>query len=158
MRNREISKDSGYPHFITTVTQNRKKVLLDDPIPKMLIDNLAFYKKQHQFMLIGFVLMPDHVHLIIHPNGKTPVNMIMHDYKSYTAQIINKWFHRTGPFWQPEFNDRLIRGRDELKRELDYIHNNPIVAGLVKTREDYSYSSWKYYTGKSDSDLVDIGW
>lgn len=158
MINREISKDKDYPHFITVVTCARRKVLLTGTIPAVLLNNLAFYRKRHNFKLIGFVIMPDHIHLIIYPQGNKAINTILHDYKSYTAQVINIELKQKGSFWHKGFNDRLIRSREELNRELRYIHKNPVEAGLVDNLEDYQFSSWQYYADLIKDDLVDKQW
>ncbi|HAD82101.1 MAG: hypothetical protein A2509_05030 [Candidatus Edwardsbacteria bacterium RIFOXYD12_FULL_50_11] len=158
MNNKEISKDKEHPHFITIVSSARRKILLTGNIPTILIENLAFYRKLHDFKLIGFVIMPDHVHLIIYPQGHNAINTILHDYKSYTAQIINIELKQKGSFWHKGFNDRLIRSHEELNNELRYIHNNPLKAGLVDNIEDYKFSSWQYYEDLIKDDLIDKQW
>ena len=59
----------------------------------------------------------------------------MHSWKSFTANEANKRIRRTGEFWQPEYYDHLIRDDTDLRRQVEYVLNNPTRAGL---------SDWKW--------------
>lgn len=84
--------------------------------------------------------MPNHVHFVARLLPGATLAQVMHSLKSFTAKRINKLLSRTGPVWQREYYDRLIRDSDELQRAINYVINNPSGAGLIgwKWVEDLS--------------------
>ena len=92
-----------------------------------------------QFESHAFVVMSNHVHLLLTP--LIPLMKILHSLKSITAHRANLALKRTGPFWQDESFDRVIRNDGEFRRILQYIHHNPVRAGLVSVPETFPWSS-----------------
>jgi putative transposase len=94
--------------------------------------------------LLALVVMPDHVHLLLtalrDENG-WPVQLfeIMQCLKSCTAHRINKPLHRSGPVWEEESFDHVLRSDESLKEKCEYIRQNPVRAGLVQEPEDYRW-------------------
>lgn len=70
------------------------------------------------------------------PDNLSPLSKIMHSLKSYTANEANRFLGRTGPFWQRESYDHLVRDDRELVRIAEYIAHNPVKAKLVKNAWD----------------------
>ena len=92
------------------------------------------------YTLHAWVVMPNHVHLLITP--RTEVPMLLQKLKGSTARQANKWLGRTGtPFWQEESYDHLVRTTAEFVRSEKYIVLNPVQAGLVQSAEEYEWSS-----------------
>ena len=92
------------------------------------------------YTLHAWVVMPNHVHLLITP--QTDVPMLLQKLKGSTARQANKWLDRTGsPFWQEESYDHLVRTTAEFVRIEKYIVLNPVQAGLVQSAEEYEWSS-----------------
>jgi len=87
-----------------------------------------------------------------------PLSTIMHSLKSYTANRANEILRRTGAFWQPESYDHWIRDLDELERVVQYVNQNPVVAGLCDSPLNWRYSSAhdRFVRDGSESGLV--GW
>jgi REP-associated tyrosine transposase len=92
------------------------------------------------FDLIAYVVMPNHVHLLVLP--RTAPERMLKSLKGSTARKANRALGRTGePFWQKESYDHWVRDRPELENIRAYIENNPVKAGLVRTPEDFPWSS-----------------
>ena len=88
--------------------------------------------------------MPDHVHLIYSPlrcddGWSRSLPEIMKAIKGRSARMINVALKRTGPVWQEEFFDHVLRSNDSLVDRVDYVCQNPVRAGLVKTEAEYSW-------------------
>ncbi len=94
--------------------------------------------------LHAVVVMPDHVHLLFDPlrdeNGwPYPAVDILQCVKSTTAHRINKLLHRSGPVWEEESLDHVLRSDESLKEKAQYIRQNPVRRGLVQKPEDYRW-------------------
>lgn len=94
--------------------------------------------------LYAVVVMPDHVHLLLLPlrdedGWPFPLVDILQCLKSATAHRINKLLHNSGPVWEEESFDHVLRSDESLKEKCEYIRQNPVEAGLVKRPEDYPW-------------------
>ena len=94
-----------------------------------------------RYRLIAWVIMPNHVHLLIEMLEGYPLSDVMHSIKSYTAHEANKISGRKGRFWSVESFDRYIRDVRHFRNTVDYIENNPVKAGLCGRAEDWEFSS-----------------
>ena len=88
--------------------------------------------------------MPDHVHLLLTPllkADRSPYSLpeIMHAIKGTSARRINLLLTRTGPVWQEEFFDHVLRSNESLAEKSHYICQNPVRAGLVRNESEYSW-------------------
>jgi REP element-mobilizing transposase RayT len=98
------------------------------------------HRDRHQFDMDAFVVMPNHVHLLMTP--LLDVSEVMQSLKRFTARECNRTLGLTGrPFWQNESYDRLVRDEMEFRRIVRYIELNPVKAGLVAKPEEFSWSS-----------------
>jgi putative DNA methylase len=99
------------------------------------------------YSLHAWVVMPNHVHLLITP--LRDVSEILNRLKGVTARAANRWLGREGErFWQAESYDRLVRDEKEFRRIESYILRNPVKAGLAASVEEYRWSSgWKGWAG-----------
>jgi hypothetical protein len=98
-------------------------------------------------------VMPSHYHWVYRPlptwvmsipktnSHRSPRQFIQHSINRWTSGICNKLLNRRGPFWQRESYDHVVRDDGELERIIEYIHLNPVRAGLVQRPEDYAFSS-----------------
>ena len=92
------------------------------------------------YALEAFVVMPNHVHLLIAP--RIPIRRITNGLKGVTARDANRILGRTGrPFWQDESFDHWVRTPAEFNRIRVYIESNPVSAGLADRPEDWLWSS-----------------
>ena len=93
-----------------------------------------------QYQLLAYVVMPNHVHLLIEPG--TSVERITHGIKGVSARDANRILKRAGvTFWQAESFDHWVRKPAEGERICRYIENNPVKAGFVSRVEDWKWSS-----------------
>jgi len=92
------------------------------------------------YQLRAWVVMPNHVHLLILP--QVPVTVLMRWLKGSTARHANRILGRTGqPFWQDESYDHYLRQANQVDRTVAYIEQNPVSAGLVGSAERWPWSS-----------------
>lgn len=97
-------------------------------------------KARHFYTLRAWVIMPNHVHLVILP--KTPLPVITRWLKGSTARKANLILGRTGgAFWQDESFDHRVRDEQELQRLVQYVEQNPVTAGFVAHPSDWPWSS-----------------
>jgi RecG-like helicase/REP element-mobilizing transposase RayT len=147
------------PHFerpwakyaITFATRNHRS--LSEKARDIVLESLLRWKDR-RYELHAACVMPDHVHLLIEPmierggDSGNPIffslTKILHSIKSFTANGINKLEKRSGPVWETESFDRLIRSESDLQEKFDYITRNPWDAGMAKPNEDYR---WVWYPG-----------
>lgn len=122
--------------FITAPTHERRTIFRKDATAQLFLDTLQHYRREGHYKLHAFVVMPDHVHLLLTPQQIT-VERAM--------QLIKGGFsHRLGfkyPVWQRSFADRRVRDREDFLQHRDYIHHNPVRARLCQRSEDYRWSS-----------------
>src|SRR5262245_26348630 len=76
-----------------------------------------------RYKLIAWVIMPNHIHLLLKPLNEWELYKILHSFKSFTAQESNKLLNRNGKFWMREYFDRRIRDHDHFERTFRYIEN-----------------------------------
>ena len=119
-------------YFITTVTNNRRQVLLDSPE--------LFWLAWKGRKLVSWVIIPDHVHFLINV-GDESISDIIHNFKiTYSRLYRNKF--GAGKVWQNRFWDHMIRNQNDLNNHLDYLHYNPVMHGLVTDPNDWQHSSF----------------
>jgi putative transposase len=122
-------------YFITTVTFNREKILLQD------ID--LFWTCWNIPKPDAWVILPDHFHIIIKIDDSN-ISDVMHRFKiTYSRRFRQKY--GPGKVWQNRFWDHIIRNQDDMNRHLDYIHYNPVKHSIVKDPFKYEYSSLMAY-------------
>ena len=119
--------------LITTNVKDRLPLFLDAAYAREAIEVLYRVQELHIFFLYGFVIMPDHCHLLIRITEEIKMSKIMNRFKMGLSHSIGK-----GPIWQARFDCRIVR---DPWRALKYIHQNPVKAGLCIKPEDYPWSS-----------------
>ncbi len=145
------------PHFerpwakyaVTFSTAQRKEL---SPQARQIVLDCARYWNEQRYQLYAATVMPDHVHLLFEPQikesdaGGDPtffsLTEILHTLKSFTAHEINKLTGETGPVWEKESFDRLIRSESDLREKFEYITRNPWDAKLVGANQDYPWVWW----------------
>ena len=125
--------------FITTVTWQRVPIFRQETRGRLLIDVLLDYREQRKYLLHEFVIMPDHVHLLLTPSSGISVERAVQFIKggySYRLRREEKIL-----VWQRSFTNHRIRDADDYERHCEYIHLNPLRAGLVRDAGAYPFSS-----------------
>jgi REP element-mobilizing transposase RayT len=111
-----------------------------EAIARIVRDALVFHDRK-KYRLAAWVIMPNHVHVLLTPLEHEHLPEINHSIKSYTAQRANKILQRKGQFWQHESFDRYIRDLRHYAAVIKYIENNPVKAGLCHRPQDWQFSS-----------------
>src|SRR3990172_3202171 len=95
-------------YLITTNTEERQPIFVNPRLCAVVIENLAFYRDRGDFSLHAYVVMPDHIHLVITPRS-AELPDVMRNLKSYSAKQIRDKTGNSGSVWQSRFHDRAIR-------------------------------------------------
>jgi len=154
----------GTSFFVTTVTEGRKQFFSNPNIAQLAVDLINDYNQRGHYWLSEYVVMPDHIHLLIAPKEK-PLSACMHNLKRTISQKVHESFpksvgqERSCPtdlflpdpdqFWQHSFHDIIIRSNEQRETIRRYIHQNPVQAGLSINPEDYPFSSLKIETDRN---------
>ncbi len=133
--------------FVTQVVDRRAPIFRDQTYIDLLRTILANVKSLHPFRTVGYVFLPDHFHLLIHPTGESNFSAIMHSLKPNFTKEYKKLLGLSRPMrlWQKGFWDHLIRDEVDFQRHLDYIHYNPAHHGMVEKPEEWPHSSYQYW-------------
>jgi REP element-mobilizing transposase RayT len=115
--------------------------LKDDRIAQIVANALKHFDGE-RYVLFAWVVMPNHVHVVLRPLLPWKLPNILHSWKSFTAQRANKILNRRGEFWQREYYDHLIPNDNELQRCIEYTWSNPEKDGLKNWK-------WKWKTDGS---------
>lgn len=139
-RLKRIYFESSWYH-ITARGNNRYPILGSDVGKSRFISTLRRYQDRRGFIVLGFIVMDNHFHLLLEAGEKKNVSKIMQGILlSYSC-----WYRTThgyvGHVWQGRFVSRVIQDERQLKETVRYIHENPVKAGIVKQAEDYPWSS-----------------
>jgi alanyl-tRNA synthetase/REP element-mobilizing transposase RayT len=103
--------------------------LKDERVARIMQDALQHFHADH-YDLIAWAIMPNHVHVVVRPIGTHELPEILHSWKSFAAKQANKVLERSGPFWQDEYYDHLIRDEEDFRHAIEYVISNPEHAGL----------------------------
>jgi putative transposase len=123
---------------------NKKNLFQMEKIARLFIAVMMDYRTQKKYLLHEFVVMPDHLHLIITPT-KITLERDMQCIKGGFSFQLNKNLKAKRDVWQPSFMDRRIRDSLEYQKFKDYIWQNPVKRFLARTPEEYPYSSANPY-------------
>ncbi|MBI9031147.1 transposase [bacterium] len=94
------------------------------PAIKKIVEDAFKYFDKVKYDLIEYVIMPNHVHVLILPYQGQSLPAIIHSWKSFTAKKANKILNRTGKFWMEDYYDRYIRDVNHFDKVVKYIRNN----------------------------------
>jgi len=129
-----------YPYVVTTVTLNREPIFKESKAADIVLEAILFGRRQQWYYLLSFVIMPDHMHLIIIPRDKN-ISQCMKSIKGFSARRINSVFDRRGSIWQNGFFDYILDNEEKVLSRMRYIENNPVRKGIATRPERYHYSS-----------------
>ncbi|MFZ5920143.1 MAG: REP-associated tyrosine transposase [Chloroflexota bacterium] len=136
----------GSAVFITQVVQYREPVFRDPENVNLLLEILRNVKRLHPFSMLGYVFLPEHLHLAFQPTGASNFSDIMHSLKPNFTKAYKKLIglEQSQPmkFWQKRFWDHIIRDDRDFENHLHYIHYNPVKHGYVKDPRDWPFSSY----------------
>jgi len=167
------SSDPNTFHYITIVTFSRVPIFRSDVACSLFIETLAEIRLLHPFKLIGYVIMPDHVHFIVNPQAPE-ISVILRKIKGKSARRILDWLiaagHKTSlnklklavkerqyAVWQKDSSAIDLFSPKFLQQKLNYIHMNPVRGELCEEPKDWQWSSYQAYFPKAAKNVpIDI--
>jgi putative transposase len=162
----------GHLHFITFSHYRRLPLLKTVRARDVFLKELGNVRDEMGFHLLGYVVMPEHVHLLMsEPKQGTP-STVLQKLKMRVARKLRKRgrpacagqmrlpFAEAGEplraFWQARFYDFNVYSTGKKKEKLNYMHANPVIRGLVEHPRDWAWSSWGFYYGGGGVLEVDV--
>jgi len=161
-----------FPYFMTCTTVGWTAVFTRVDAVDIVLDSWGYLQRERAFVLFGYVVMENHLHLIA---SAPDLSAVMRDFKSYTArQILGllrkhaadallrplramKPNHKRGSeyqVWQEGSKPKQIQSDAMMLQKLEYIHNNPVKRGFVDDPVHWRYSSARNYAGQPG--LIDV--
>jgi putative transposase len=125
--------------FVSTKTSRGRALLQSERNAMLLIDVLRSYVAARKFQLHDFVVMPDHLHLLITVRSTMTIEKAMQFIKGGFSFRLRKELGYLGEVWQRGFSEVRVYGGQSLSRYREYIAQNPVKAGLVDSPEKYPY-------------------
>jgi putative transposase len=132
--------------FISTATWERRSLLQSTPLCDLLLNVLRENRAKQRFRLHEFVLMRDHVHLILTPSSLVPLEKAIQFIKGGFSFRAKKEANFNGEIWQKGYNEQRIKDAHDYTEKAAYIQMNPVKAGYVDHPEQFPYSSARLKT------------
>ncbi|WP_373536650.1 transposase [Microcoleus sp.] len=170
----KVIYSENQPHFVTCTIINWIPVFIQPEIVQIVLNSLSFMQREKRLALHGYVLMENHLHLIV---TSSELSTQMRNFKSFTARSIidlleknkttnildqlefYKKLHKKNQkyqLWQEGFHPQAILNEEMLLQKLEYIHNNPVRRGYVDDPACWRYSSYRNYLDRDGLLVVDL--
>jgi putative transposase len=130
--------------FVTFSCYRKIPFLANSDVCRLFISTLDSLRDKWHFKLLGYVLMPDHAHLVILPESETPLGSVIGVLKN---RVSIKYKDRDTAMWNKRCFDHNCRDTDSVREKINYCHQNPVKAGLVLLASDWQWSSAGWYEG-----------
>jgi len=147
-------QQTGHSHFITFTCYRRMEHLTNSQACSVVLRALENTRRRYGLRVYGFVLMPEHIHLLLSEPEQGTLARALQSLKSASARMVRgARANRMGtlpPFWQTRYYDRYMRDYDEFSEKLRYIHRNPVKRGLCSSPEQWLWSSFRHYRDGAD--------
>lgn len=148
--------DQRYVFFVTFSVYKRRRLLDLDQPKRMVLGVLNHLLESMSGRCVGFVLMPEHVHALLWLPDPRDLPRFLHGWKRMSSFGIRRWYADHAPhyfsgfgpgdrFWQPKSYTFHVYSKRKLREKLNYMHLNPVRAGLVAKAEDWRWSSARWY-------------
>jgi putative transposase len=164
------SHEENIFHYLTFVTFRRLPIFKNETICRIFIEALKTTREKHPFKLIGYVVMPDHVHLIVNPRGCN-IEVVGKELKGASARRIICWLKENEYYssleklkltaskkrghtfcvWQRRVLSVDLWSHKFILQKLSYVHLNPVRAGLCDHPAKWKWSSYNSYLPKSEA-------
>ena len=148
----------GHLHFITCSCYRRLPLLGTVDFRNLFVKILGEVRDNYGFALTGYVVMPEHIHLLLSEPVKGTPSTIMQVLK----QRVSRSSNRVDPsgqslpqFWEPRFYDFNVWSQEKITEKLHYMHLNPMKRGLVSHPKEWVWSSFSFYSD-GESGLIRI--
>ena len=166
---------TGDAHELTFTCFNKNPFLLENRVRLKLCETITTAREIHNFELWAYVIMPEHVHLLIYPRGEEySISKILNTIKQPVSRSFLFQVKKENPellqlmasndknhpyhMWLPGGGyDRNLNTTEALRNSLEYMHNNPVKRGLVQNPEEWEWSSYRAWNGLDGCKLeVDV--
>jgi len=165
---RDVNSQPGLLFFVTLSCYRRRGLLDSDRAGRVVIGHLGSKLAQRNGLCLGFVVMPDHVHALIWFPETRQHSPFMNEWKGQSSHVLKKLFQtefpndtsqfdESDPIWQARYDGFNIWSRKKVAEKLDYMHMNPVRAGLVERAVDWRWSSARWYIDHKSVGLT-ISW
>ena len=147
---------SGQSHFVTFCCYHRRRLLTTNESRRIFESALERVRRSFRLQVYGYVVMPEHVHLLLsEPEKDTLADALKSLKQGVSRRLIGDAEH----FWQKRYYDFNIRNYPQFVEKLRYIHRNPVKAGLCEGPEDWEWSSFRHYaTGYEGRVEIESEW
>lgn len=125
--------------FVTTKTSMGRPLLQSDRNAMLFIDVLRSYVAGKKFKVHDFVVMPDHVHLLMTVSGEMSIEKAVQFIKGGFSYRLKKEMGYCGEVWQKGFSEVRVNDKDSFAKHREYIAHNPVKRGLVSEPREYLY-------------------
>jgi len=151
---------SGYLHFITTSCYQRRPLLGTGQNRDLFLRVLEQVRRRHHFVVVGYVVMPEHVHLLLSEPERGNPSVVMAALKQgFERRLLCRlradgdagrdklWAAvlEEGHIWQRRFYDFVVWTEHKRVEKLRYMHRNPVERGLVPEPQNWAWSSFRHY-------------
>lgn len=151
---------AGYLHFITTSCYQRLPLLGEAQNRDLLLQVLERVRRRYRFVVVGYVVMPEHVHLLLsEPERGDPSKLMQAIKQGFARGLLSAlragadprpgslWTSvlHNGHIWQARFYDFVVFTEKKRIEKLSYMHRNPVKRGLVESPEEWQWSSYRHY-------------
>jgi putative transposase len=153
----------GTARFITFSTYHRRPVLLAEAACLALAEEIDRMRREKCVKLLGYVFMPDHVHLVLYPSDGIELGRLIGQIKARSARTIARLSHidvdSAAPdqsslrVWQLRCYDHNCRSPVATREKIEYCHRNPVKRGLVNAPGAWRWSSYNWYERSNDVPL-----
>lgn len=130
-------------HFITFSCQHRDPLLTTPRSRDVFLQIFERVRRWYGFFVCGYVIMPEHVHLLISEPERSKLSVVLQMLKQNTGHELRPL--EGTPFWEPRYYDFNVWSEAKRVEKLRYIHRNPVTRGLVERPEDWEWSSFRHY-------------
>jgi putative transposase len=153
---RRIFDNEGHAFFVAFSCYRRRRLLDDNQAKGVVIHFRSMQLKSQEGNSPGFVVMPEHVHALVHFFQKGRLSTFMNQWKRRSSMELKRLYKTKlsaysepivldGPMWQPKYYVFNVYSEDKARGKLKYMHNNPVKAGLIKKPVDWPCSSARWY-------------
>lgn len=142
------------PQHIIQRGNNRQATFFVDDDYAVYLDKLYEYAEKYKVAVHAFVLMTNHVHLLMTPTDEKGVSRLMQSLGRYYVRYINGTYNRSGTLWQGRYKSTLVDEEGYLLTVMRYIELNPVRANMVNLPKDYPWSSYQKNAFGKDIKLI----
>ena len=140
----------GWPHHVILRGNNRAAIFVDRADREDFLALLARHARDQQVQVHAYVLMDDHLHLLLTPQQDGGLSRLMQALGRAYVRGFNTRHGRSGTLWEGRYRSTVIEPERHLLACMAYIDLNPVRAGLVHAPQEYAWSSHAHYVGLRD--------